>query len=72
MIDYNVGNVLLPCVVVGTTIGVICQLLVPALASDILIIILFSIITYAFIQKYLDFVVQTKIDSGELRKQLLA
>jgi hypothetical protein len=64
VIDYNLGNALLPCVVVGTTVGVICQLLIPTLANDILIIVLFSFVTYLFIKKYMDYQVQLKIDSG--------
>lgn len=64
-------NVLLPCVVVGTTIGVICNLVTPELASDILIILLFTLITYLFIKKYTDYKLQKKISSGELSRQLL-
>lgn len=71
VIDYNLVNVLLPCVVVGTTIGVICNLLIPELASDIMIIVLFSFITYLFIEKYRDYLLQIKIDSGELRNKLI-
>ena len=71
VVDYNLVNVLLPCVVVGTTIGVIGNLLIPELANDILIIVLFTFITYLFIQKYRDYLLQVKIDNGELKKKLI-
>ena len=49
------ATVLLPCVVVGTTIGVMCTSVTPELVSDILIICLFTFVTYLFAKKYKDY-----------------
>lgn len=64
LIDYNLVNVLLPCVIFGSTIGVICNLLVPELGLDIMVMLVFGYIAYAFIIKYKEYLVNHKIKSG--------
>lgn len=53
VVDYNMVFILLPSVVVGTTLGVISNSFVPQLANDIFIILLFIFIAYLFIVKYI-------------------
>ena len=62
---------MLPCVITGTTLGVICNMLVPELAMDIIIILVFTLITYLYVKKYMDYKLETKIASGELSKMLI-
>lgn len=70
LVDYNIVNVLLPCVIFGSTIGVICNLIIPELGLDILTMGVFGFIAYLFIVKYQEFLVNQKIKSGELSERL--
>ena len=66
MVDYNIVIVLLPCVVIGTTLGVLLNDVVPEFGGDILIILLFTFITFVFIKKYRNYVDQVKLSASEL------
>ena len=53
LVDYNMVYILLPCLTFGTTLGVISNSYVPALADDIIIILLFIFIAFLFFKKYI-------------------
>jgi uncharacterized membrane protein YfcA len=61
VVDYNIVIVLLPCVVIGTTLGVLLNDVVPEFGGDILIILLFSFISLVFFKKYRNYQNQVKL-----------
>lgn len=72
LIDFHLVNVLLPCVIFGSTVGVLCNLLIPELVLDILVMLVFGFIAYMFIVKYKEYQVNCKIKSGELSDRLVS
>jgi uncharacterized membrane protein YfcA len=71
LVDYNLVNLLLPCVIFGSTLGVICNLLIPELGLDIMVMVVFSFIAYMFLLKYQEYLVNYKIKSGILGEHLI-
>lgn len=53
LVDYNLVLILIPCVIFGSTLGVIIVQFIPLLYQDIILLVVFILFTIFFIKQYL-------------------
>lgn len=61
LVNFNLIYILIPCSLLGSTLGSLITGLIPEIGSDILILILFSFFTNKFLNKFKSLLQKEKI-----------